>query len=124
MTELSTTTPALATGMAFTAAVALPAAVAFATGVALGAVFFGGLWWTVQRGTHSRHVALWFALSLLLRTGVTLFGFMLVAHGSWSRLALCLAGFALARVIVTRLTSLAPPSPVSSPVAARARHAP
>ena len=89
-----------------------------------GVIFFGGLWWTVQRGTHSRHVALWFALSLLLRTGVTLFGFMLVAHGSWSRLALCLAGFALARVIVTRLTSLAPPSPVSSPVAARARHAP
>lgn len=135
MTELPTATPAVAAGMA-SSAVAFAAAVAFATGLALGAVFFGGLWWTVQRGMRSRHVALWFSLSLLLRTGATLFGFMLVAHGSWSRLAICLAGFALARVIVTRLTSLAPPSPVSlplsspapspvpAPVAARARHAP
>ena len=96
----------------------LAVAAALVTGVVLGAVFFGGLWWTVQRGMHSRHAALWFSLSLVLRTGVALLGFMLVAHGSWSRLAICLAGFAVARVIVTRLTSLAPAAsaPASVPV--------
>jgi len=94
----------------------LAVAAALVTGVVLGAVFFGGLWWTVQRGMHSRHAALWFSLSLVLRTGVALLGFMLVAHGSWSRLAICLAGFAVARVIVTRLTSLAPAASASAPV--------
>ena len=29
-------------------------------GVMLGAMFFGGLWWTVHRAMTSRRVALWF----------------------------------------------------------------
>ena len=36
----------------------------------LGAFFFGGLWWTVQKGVTSETPALWFLGSLLLRTGV------------------------------------------------------
>jgi F1F0 ATPase subunit 2 len=82
--------------------------VALAAGLALGAVFFGGLWWTVARGLGSRFAALWFFGSLLLRTGVALFGFYLVGRGSWERLVVCLAGFLIARLIVTRLTALAP----------------
>jgi F1F0 ATPase subunit 2 len=78
---------------------------ALAAGVALGAFYFGGLWWTVVRGVAARHVALWFFASLLLRTGVTLLGFYLVGHGSWERLLVCLAGFVMARLIVTRLTA-------------------
>jgi F1F0 ATPase subunit 2 len=102
------------------------AGLALGVGLLLGAVFFGGLWWTVQRGLHARNAALWFSLSMVLRTGVTLVGFVLVAHGSWSRLAICLAGFAVARLIVTRLTSLAAraASPAPSPVAAGTGHAP
>jgi F1F0 ATPase subunit 2 len=108
----------------------LPAALlALAAGVTLGAVFFGGLWWTVVRAIDSRHAALWFSASLLLRTAVTLLGFALVAQGSWGRLVACLAGFLVARVIVTRLTSLAPPSPPPPPPPlpqspARTTHAP
>ena len=132
MTELPAATlansarAALAADVALGPGVALGAGLALGVGLLLGVVFFGGLWWTAQRGLHSRYAALWFSLSMLLRTGVTLLGFVLVAHGSWSRLAICLAGFAVARLIVTRLTALAPPAaaPASAPVAASTSHAP
>jgi F1F0 ATPase subunit 2 len=82
--------------------------VALAAGLALGTVFFGGLWWTIARGLDSRFAALWFFGSLLLRTGMALSGFYLVGRGSWERLVVCLAGFLIARLIVTRLAALAP----------------
>ena len=40
----------------------------FVAGALLGAFFFGGLWWTVQKGVTSEQPALWFLGSLLLRT--------------------------------------------------------
>jgi F1F0 ATPase subunit 2 len=82
-----------------------PLLLALALGAILGAMFFGGLWWTVARGTGSRNAALWFLLSLLLRTSVAMLGFYLVGRGSWENLAACLAGFVVARLIVTRLTA-------------------
>ncbi|MBU2572937.1 MAG: ATP synthase subunit I [Elusimicrobia bacterium] len=72
-------------------------------GVLLGAMFFAGLWWTVRKGVGSGRPALWFFGSLLVRTGLTLAGFYFVARGHWERLLVCLLGFILARVIVTRL---------------------
>ena len=48
---------------------------AFVTGLLLGAFFFAGLWWTVQKGMTSEMPALWFVGSLLLRTGVIVAGF-------------------------------------------------
>jgi F1F0 ATPase subunit 2 len=81
----------------------LPALVlALLAGAMLGAFFFGGLWWTVQRGTASDRPALWFLVSLLLRTGVVLGGFYAVAQGHWSSLAASLLGFLIARVIVVK----------------------
>ena len=38
---------------------------ALVTGISLGAIFFGGLWWTVQKGVPSKQPALWFLGSLL-----------------------------------------------------------
>jgi len=70
----------------------------------LGAFFFGGLWWTVQQGLSSNRSALWFLGSLLARTTIVLVGFYFVAHGHWDRLLVCLLGFVVARMIVTRLT--------------------
>jgi F1F0 ATPase subunit 2 len=78
--------------------------VAFATGVLLGAIFFGGLWLTVRKGVSSKQPALWFFGSLLLRMGVTLGGFYLVGREHWERLLLCLLGFIIARLIVTSMT--------------------
>jgi F1F0 ATPase subunit 2 len=80
---------------------------ALVTGVLLGAMFFGGLWWTVQKGVPSKRSALWFFGSLWLRTSITLAGFYFIARGHWERLLVCLLGFVIARVIMTRLTRVA-----------------
>ena len=75
-------------------------------GILLGAVFFGGLWWTVRKGLSSQLAALWFSGSLLIRTGIALMGFYFVSHGEWPKLLACLLGFLLARFGVTRFTRL------------------
>lgn len=77
---------------------------ALAAGMALGAMFFGGLWWTVRRGMSANQPALWLFGSLLVRTGLALVGFWFVAGGDWRRMVACLAGFVIARPVVTRLT--------------------
>ncbi len=77
---------------------------AFAAGVVLGAIFFGGLWWTVRKGLSSEQPALWFFGSMVLRMGITLPGFYLVGQVSWQRWLFCLIGFIVARLVVKRLT--------------------
>ncbi len=82
----------------------MPALVA---GVLLGAMFFGGLWWTIRKGMASTQPALWFFGSLLLRTSITLAGFYVISNSHWEKLLVCLLGFTIARLIVTRLTRFA-----------------
>jgi F1F0 ATPase subunit 2 len=86
----------------------LALALAFLAGALLGVFFFGGLWWTVQKGVASETPALWFVGSLLLRTGLVLVGFYLAAQGHWSRLAACLLGFVIARIMVVKRLTRAP----------------
>ena len=83
---------------------ALTFVLAWAAGIGLGAIFFGGLWWTVRRGVASRRPALWFIGSLVLRTGLTLAGFYAVSGGRWERLLLCVLGFVMAHRVVTWVT--------------------
>jgi F1F0 ATPase subunit 2 len=83
---------------------ALSLAFALAAGAVLGAMFYGGLWWTVRRAVSSKRVALWFLGSLLLRMGLALTGFYFVSGGHWQCLLLCLLGFVLARIVVIWLT--------------------
>jgi F1F0 ATPase subunit 2 len=73
-------------------------------GGVLGAVFFGGLWWTVRKGVSAKRPALWFLGSMLARTSTVLVGFYFVSGDHWERLLLCLLGFISARPIVTRLS--------------------
>jgi F1F0 ATPase subunit 2 len=73
-------------------------------GLILGTIFFGGLWWTIRKGVLSAQPALWFLGSLLVRMSVVLVGFYFVGHGYWDRLAACLLGFMIARLIVTHRT--------------------
>jgi F1F0 ATPase subunit 2 len=73
-------------------------------GVLLGAFFFGGLWWTVQKGLTSHHPVWWFFGSTLLRTGFAVIGFYYTSRGDWRKLVVCLLGFVIARVAVTRFT--------------------
>ena len=77
---------------------------AFFAGVAIGAAFFGGLWWTVLQGVRTRRPALLFLASFLLRMTFVLVAFYLVGNAHSDRLVSCLLGFVLARVLVTRLT--------------------
>jgi F1F0 ATPase subunit 2 len=81
----------------------LSLASAFITGTLLGAMFYGGLWWTVRRGISSKRVELWFLGSVLLRMGLALAGFHLVSDGHWERLLACLLGFVMSRLAATRL---------------------
>ncbi len=74
-------------------------------GLLLGAIFFGGLWWTIGKGVVSDRPALWFFGSLLTRMSIVLAGFFLVARSHrWQSLVTCLVGFVMARIIVTWLT--------------------
>lgn len=75
---------------------------AWIVGAALGAFFFGGLWWTIRRGARSSYPALLFTGSALVRTGVVLVGFFIISDGHWERLLACLAGFVVLRLVMLR----------------------
>lgn len=90
-------------------------------GLAMGAFFFGGLWWTLRKVLVSPRPVLWQLGSLLLRFGVVLAGFYFVADGMWQRMVACLAGFVVARIILLRLLP-SPPHMLSATT--EASHAP
>jgi F1F0 ATPase subunit 2 len=74
---------------------------ALLAGFALGALFFGGLFWTLRRGLSAGHPELWVFASLLLRVFIVLAGFYAVGHDDWHRLLASLAGFVVARIVAT-----------------------
>lgn len=74
---------------------------ATATGGMLGAIFFGGLWWSTRIGLSARQPAAWFFVSLLVRTAIALAGFYVVGGSDWKRFVACLFGFVVAQVAVT-----------------------
>jgi F1F0 ATPase subunit 2 len=97
-------------------------ALALIAGLLLGAIFFGGLWWTVRKGVSAKQPALWFLGSMLTRMGIVLVGFYFAGRGDWRRLVACLLGFIIARFIVMRLTR--PPIQFNNSEAKEASHAP
>ena len=84
-----------------------PAIGALAIGIFLGALFFGGLWWTVRRGLTVANPALWFGVSALARMAMTLSGLYYVARAGWPSLVASLCGMLIARIAATRLTRIA-----------------
>ncbi len=91
-------------------------------GATLGAIFFGGLWWTVHKGVLSPRPAFWFLASSLLRMSIVLIGFYFVGRGDWRRWVACLLGFVIARFIAMGLTRARIEHPRST--AKEAGHAP
>ncbi|AUH00764.1 ATP synthase subunit I [Pectobacteriaceae bacterium C52] len=73
-------------------------------GVVFGVVFFGGLWWTVQRAMSSPRVAQWFFASLLVRLMIVLPGFYWVCGKDWQNWLAALLGFSMARWAISRVT--------------------
>ncbi len=76
-------------------------------GISLGAIFYGGLWWTIC-ARPGRLRAVWFVGSFLLRALFVLVGFYGAARGGWRGLLACIAGFLVGRVVVTRFTGVKP----------------
>ncbi len=77
---------------------------AFIAGIALGILFFGGLWFTVKKAVNAKIPALWIFCSFFLRISVILVGFYFIGSGNWVRLLTCLFGFIIARFIVIHFT--------------------
>lgn len=72
-------------------------------GAALGAVFFGGLWLTIQKMRDARHPALLLVGSYVGRSVITLAGFFVIAGERLERLLFAVLGFILARMVINRL---------------------
>lgn len=75
----------------------------FMAGTVLGVLFYGGLWMTVRRIITTPHPIALTLGSFVGRSVITLMGFFLVTNGQWQNAVACLAGFALARVLVGML---------------------
>lgn len=71
-------------------------------GGAIGALYFGGLWWTVQRVARARHPGLLVAASYLMRTTIAAAALLAVASGEAGRVLAALAGFLLVRAVLVR----------------------
>jgi F1F0 ATPase subunit 2 len=72
-------------------------------GALIGAIFFGGLWWTVCYGLRHKRPGVVFLVSLIGRFAFALIGFYLVGGGNFDRLIACLFGFFLSRVLAGAL---------------------
>lgn len=72
------------------------------TGFALGAIFFGGLRWTVSKGLASPRPGLWFLGSILIRMSLLVAVAYPVGHAGWDQLVVLLLAFIGARQLVLR----------------------
>ena len=79
----------------------LPALIA---GIILGILFFGGLWYTVRMGLRSKKSGLIFIVSLIIRMVIVLLGFYFIGENNWQKMLVCLGGFLIARIVITRVT--------------------
>jgi F1F0 ATPase subunit 2 len=79
---------------------------ALVLGLLLGAIFFGGLWWTVRIGMAARTPAVWLSVSLLFRACLIVAGFYYIAAGGLQAVLLCMCGFLIARQAVNRLVQV------------------
>ncbi|HCU08273.1 MAG TPA: ATP synthase subunit I [Clostridiales bacterium] len=73
----------------------------FLIGISLGLVFFGGLYWTVQKLADVKHPSLLMTVSLLFRMTVLLAVLFYVSKGGYQGVLFTLAGMLLVRVVMT-----------------------
>ena len=79
-----------------------PLILSLMAGLALGLLYFGGLWHTVRKlpEMHKPFSAmLW---SFAIRTSIVMIGFYFVMGGHWERLVAALLGFILVREVLVR----------------------
>ena len=89
-------------------------ALAFTAGLGIGAFYFMGLWWTVERLPRVRQPAVWVLVSFFVRAGLSLMGFYVLLQGGWPLLPTALAGFIVIRVAAAHRLKPAAPAEVAS----------
>lgn len=72
-------------------------------GFGLGLVFYGGLWMTVRALPKSEHPIMLSLLSFWGRTALVITGLVWAMARRWQNAVACLAGFALARIVLAWL---------------------
>ena len=77
-------------------------------GLTVGAVYFGGLWWTTRRLPECKRPGLTMLASLALRMSMVVGGFYLLSlFGRWEPMAAGLVGLIVARLATVRHVKLA-----------------
>lgn len=76
---------------------------ALVVGIVLGSFYFTSLWLTVRQLPTTVYPTRLFIISWLFRIVITLLGFYLVMNEQWQRALIALAGFVIARMIITRI---------------------
>jgi F1F0 ATPase subunit 2 len=71
-------------------------------GMALGAFYFGGLWYTIQQIPTTTRPGILLIASMIVRVVVVLGAFILIMDGSWQRLLACMVGFFLMRQLLIK----------------------
>lgn len=77
-------------------------------GVLLGMIFFGGLWWTVQKIAAGNNPYLLSLASFVLRTALVMVVFYLLLQADWRYLPAALAGFIIARTVLAYKYKVSP----------------
>ncbi len=75
----------------------------FIAGAGMGVLFFGGLWWTVQRLVTIEKPFYLMISSFFVRTGLALAALYFVMDGQWQRLVPSLLGVMVVRIIMIRV---------------------
>ena len=74
----------------------------FLTGIAIGGIYFAGLWETVRRLPDAKRPVRRMTLSFALRAALALAGFRLALQGGWESLSAAILGFLAMREILLR----------------------
>ncbi len=81
---------------------AMPLLAAFTAGLGLGFIYFGGLWLTVKQLASAQRPGLLFAASFTIRTALVVAGIFFAGGGQWQRIAACMIGFIIMRMVLTK----------------------
>lgn len=85
--------------------------IAFIVGLVVGVIYFGGLYFSVQKITTVKHPSLIMGLSFVLRMAILLIVFFFIAQNGIRDILLAFAGVMLVRVFMTlRLKEQSPKS--------------
>jgi F1F0 ATPase subunit 2 len=74
-------------------------------GIALGILYFGGLWLTITRMRTIKNPGIFLTLSFILRTVVVIGGFYLISDGKLERLAVAMLAFFVTRFVFIKYFS-------------------